>query len=98
MVWQKINSKTYMRLLDLLRKKRSTAATLSLARPPAAPFSVGDRVRDLWGQTGVVTSVDATADFGLGRLVVLMDDGRERAAALLAPGVNRAEDRAQSKN
>jgi len=42
-----------------------------------APFKVGDRVCDIWGAEGTVVEVDAKANYGMGRLRVRIDDGRE---------------------
>ena len=53
---------------------------------PAAPevsFSVGDRVRDIWGKEAVVLEIDASAEHGLGRLRVRYDDGRELNYSML---------------
>jgi hypothetical protein len=49
-------------------------------------------VKDAWGNLGTVTSVDAAAEHGLGRVVVKMDDGREVKLALMASGLERAKD------
>jgi hypothetical protein len=49
-------------------------------RPPTlrpsqeAPFAVGDKVRDLYGRTAEVVSLDAGAQHGLGELVIVYDD------------------------
>jgi hypothetical protein len=72
----------------LFGKKQSAAASPRDGGMPA-PFAVGDRVRDIQGQCGVVTSVDPAAEHGLGRVVVKMDDGREVKAALVASGLER---------
>ncbi len=64
----------------------------TLSQPAAEeeiPFDVGDRVRDLFGNEGVVTSIDRTAEHGLGKIAVTYDDGRELSTAVVAHGLKK---------
>jgi hypothetical protein len=54
------------------------------------PFTVGDRVRDVFGALGTVTSIDREANHGLGSIGVHFDDGRELTYAAVAHGLERA--------
>jgi hypothetical protein len=47
-------------------------------------FSVGQRVKNVWGDLGTITAVDRHARAGLGRLCVRLDDGREQDLAYIA--------------
>jgi hypothetical protein len=51
---------------------------------PSLPFAVGDRVRDIRGHVGTVTSIDLAAEHGLGSVRVRFDDGRELNYAAIA--------------
>lgn len=62
---------------------------LGMQRPcndTVLPFDEGDRVLDSWGHTGTVRKIDRRAEHGLGRIVVVYDDGREIAQAIVAHG------------
>ena len=54
-------------------------------------FSVGDRVRDAFGNQGTVTEIDPAAEHGLGVIKVKMADGRETSAALIASGLEKID-------
>lgn len=53
------------------------------------PFDVGDRVRDVFGNQGVVTKIDRSAERGLGRITVRYDDGRVLNSAIVAHGLEK---------
>ncbi len=48
----------------------------TLRRSNAAPFAVGDKVKDVYGRTAEVVSLNAGAQHGLGELVIVYDDDR----------------------
>lgn len=50
----------------------------------AFPFKVGDRIRDTWRQRGVIVAIDPAATYGMGRVRVRYDDGREVAYSMTA--------------
>jgi hypothetical protein len=52
----------------------------------SAPFRVGQRVKNAWGEIGTVVSVDVHAHHRLGSVRVKMDDGREQDVAAVASG------------
>lgn len=56
-------------------------------RQAAPAFTVGARVRNVFGDTGTVIEVDPRANGGLGRVRVRLDDGREQSLALAASGL-----------
>lgn len=51
---------------------------------------MGDRVKDAFGNTGTITTIDPQAEQGLGVITVKMDDGREVNLALVASGLEQA--------
>jgi hypothetical protein len=53
------------------------------------PLKPGDRVRDSNGHNGVVRSIDANAEMGLGCIIVKMDDGRKIKLTLIGCGLER---------
>ena len=56
----------------------------------SSEFRMGDRVKDAFGKTGTITTIDPQAEQGLGVITVKMDDGREVNLALLASGLEQA--------
>jgi hypothetical protein len=66
-----------------------TRAQVAGARLKGAPFRKGDRVRDTWGNTGTVTSIEFVNGGSLDIVIVQFDDGRERRLTLMAHGLER---------
>ena len=50
------------------------------------PFGEGDKVSDSWGRVGTVKEIDRRAEFGMGRITVIYEDGRQVAEAIVAHG------------
>jgi len=73
----------FSRIMQWFRH-RGTVKKLQQASPS---FRVGDRVRDTWGSIATVSEVDAKAMYGVGRVRIRYDDGRERTVALVASGL-----------
>jgi hypothetical protein len=61
-------------------------------------FSVGQRVKNVWGDLGTVTGVDRNAHGGLGSLRIRLDDGREQHLAYVASGLEIVGDAASPPN
>jgi hypothetical protein len=59
-------------------------------RRSTPPFSVGDRVRDVWGREGLVIEVDPDAEHGLGRIRVRYPSGLILTSLLRAHGLSPA--------
>jgi hypothetical protein len=55
------------------------------------PFRQGDRVRDLFGNKGVVIGIDLSAEHGLGKISVQFDDGRVVSMAGAAHGLEKVD-------
>jgi hypothetical protein len=53
--------------------------------------NVGDRVKDVWGNEGVVIKVDPKAQQGLGVVTVRYYDGRVVSSALIAHDYERSD-------
>ena len=60
---------------------------LSYPVPPERMFHSGHRVKDVWGNEGVVVAVDLEAEHRLGRVRVHFDDGRELEFTAVAHGL-----------
>jgi hypothetical protein len=74
------------RIADWFRHQRTVRRVQETAkelRQTAPPFKVGDRVRDIWGAEGTVLEVDGKANYGIGRMRVRLDDGREAITGLV---------------
>jgi hypothetical protein len=69
----------------LQRPRGSEAATARL------PFGPGDRVRDAWGNEGIVVSIDLDADMGLGAISIRYGDGRVATVAAVAHELERLD-------
>ena len=53
------------------------------------PFKVGDRVRDPWGNEGLVMEIDRRAERGLGKITLQYEDGRILSVAIVAHGIEK---------
>jgi hypothetical protein len=74
------------RIADWFRHQRTVRRVQETAkelRQTAPPFKVGDRVCDIWGAEGTVVEVDGKANYGIGRMRVRLDDGREAITGLV---------------
>jgi hypothetical protein len=66
-------------------------ARVAGARSATAAFRKGDRVRDPWGNKGIVTGVEFVNGGALDIVIVRFDDGRERRMSLLAHGLQKLD-------
>jgi hypothetical protein len=77
------------RILGWLGARQGRSRTIPLCQ---APFRVGDRVRDVWGNVHTVVEVDPTATHGLGIIRTRSDTGAQRAFSMCAHGLTLAEE------
>jgi hypothetical protein len=70
---------------------RVTARPLSPLDPSELPFTVGDRVRDVFGHEATVTAIDLRAEHGAGVITVKYEDGRIVQSMAMAHGFERVE-------
>jgi len=81
----------WKRLLGMGRRAEETGQSAS-ATAAGGSLRVGQRVSDPWGNTGIVRSLDARANHGLGEICVRYDDGREVTYSLLGHPLQAAEE------
>jgi hypothetical protein len=69
-------------------------AKIAPLEPVEAPFQVGDRVREIFGDQnpGTIAKIDATANNGLGTIVVNYNDGRVGSWFCVGHGLELRED------
>ena len=80
-----------MTLGDRMRSLLGRARPSPSNAAAALPFQVGDRVADTWGNQGVVTEIDPSAEHGLGRIRLRYDDGRQLDHTVVAHDLKRVE-------
>jgi hypothetical protein len=68
---------------------RVTARPLNPLDPSELSFTVGDRVRDVFGNHATVTAIDLRVEHGAGAITVKYDDGRIVQSMAVAHGFER---------
>jgi hypothetical protein len=65
---------------------RLRSRRLKIDHPPL-PFSVGERVRDTWGNEHTVIAIDPSAEHGMGVIRTRRSDGTELGHMMIAHGL-----------